>query len=304
MGGFSLIKDIYNIIPISRIKKDECMKNHTSFKIGGPVDYMLFPETEEEIAQALYFCNSNSIPVFVFGLGSNILVSDKGIRGMVIKIGNQLNKVRVAGEIVYADSGIRLSELSRKIGVLGLSGLEFAEGIPGSLGGAVSMNAGAYGGQISDLIIQVEAISPEGIKKVFSKEELDFGYRKSVFQKNNYIITSVCLSLKNSDTDAIKAKIKEYRTQRKEKQPLEYPSAGSVFKRPEGYYVGAIIEELGLKGFRIGGAAVSEKHAGFIVNLSCATADDVLKLINHIKEEVNKKYNVLLETEVKFVGEE
>jgi UDP-N-acetylmuramate dehydrogenase len=286
------------------IKVNEPMKNHTTFQIGGPVDLMVLPRNVDEIKLVLGYCQQNKLPLLVFGQGSNMLVRDKGIRGVAIKLGNNLKDIRIDGEEIYAQAGIRLAELARKAGACSLSGLEFAEGIPGSLGGAVVMNAGAYDREMKNVVLEVEAIKQSGESRVFPRDDIGFNYRTSKFQYNDFIIVAVKMQLKQGNSEAIKAKMKEYFHSRKEKQPLEYPSAGSVFKRPPGFYVGPMIEQLGLKGCKIGGAEVSTKHAGFIINSGNAKADDVLELINRIQKAAQEQFGVDLQPEIRVVGEQ
>lgn len=291
------------IFTVDRIKFNEPMKNHTTFKIGGPVDVMVFPESQEEIIAVLAYCQERNIPFFVFGMGSNLLAKDRGVRGIAIKTGPGMKTVQIRGEKICAQAGVRLSELARVAARESLSGLEFAEGIPGSLGGAVVMNAGAYGGEIKDVLVSVTAISLDGVIKEFSPEQMQMSYRSSIFQQEEHIILSVCLSLRPGNRDEILATMKEYAGRRREKQPLDLPSAGSTFKRPEGFYVGPMLDKMGLKGFRIGDAEVSTKHAGFIVNRGNATARDVLDLIACIQEKAAREYGVELQPEIHVIGE-
>ena len=283
---------------------NEPMQNHTTFKIGGPVDILVSPNSIAELKTTLKYCRINNVPLFVFGLGSNILVGDKGIRGVGLKIGNNLNEIQISGEEIYAQAGVRLSELAYTAAAHRLAGLEFAEGIPGSLGGAVVMNAGAYDAQMQDVVFAVEAISPEGESQVFSYTDIGYDYRKSVFQHNGYIVVAARMRLKKSDQHEIESKMRHYASSRREKQPLEYPSAGSIFKRPPGYFVGPMVEKLGLKGYAVGGAQVSVKHAGFIINTGNASAADVLNLIGIITTAAREKFGVTLQTEIRVVGEE
>ncbi len=285
------------------IKVDEPMKHHTTFKIGGPVDLLVLPRNTNEIQLVVSYCQQNQLPLWIFGQGSNILVRDQGIRGVAMKIGNNLKEIRVEGVEIYAQAGVRLSELARQAANNSLTGLEFAEGIPGSLGGAIVMNAGAYEGEMKDVILEVEAINPSGESLTFFSRDIGFEYRKSHFQHNSFIIVSARMRLQPGNGAAIKAKMKEYARSRREKQPLEYPSAGSVFKRPSGLFVGPMVEELGLKGYRIGGAEVSTKHAGFIVNTGNARADDVLQLIESIQKAAKEKFGVDLQPEIRIIGE-
>lgn len=293
-----------NLLSEDSVKENELMKNHTTFKIGGPVDVLVLPQTVDDIRTTINYCHKNKYPLFVFGLGSNIVVRDKGIRGVTLKIGNTLKEIQISGQEIYAQAGVRLSELARKAEANSLSGLEFAEGIPGSLGGAVFMNAGAYDGEMKDVVWEVEAISPSGEKQIFPAADLGFDYRKSVFQSNDYVIVAVKMKLKPGVQAEIRSKMREYAASRREKQPLEYPSAGSVFRRPPGYYVGPMIENMGLKGYSVGGAQVSEKHAGFIVNTGNASASDVLQLIEIIKKAAREQFGVDLQPEIRVVGEQ
>ena len=299
-----MYQDIYDIIPADRGKFDEPMAQHTTFQIGGPADIMVIPTTVEEIINVLRYCHQRDLPLFVFGLGSNILVRDKGIRGMVMKLGEGLKTVCIQGQQVYAEAGVKMADLCRMVAREGLSGLEFAEGIPGSLGGAVVMNAGAYDGEMKDVIISVSAVDLSGVRYDFSAEQLQLGYRSSIFQAGGYIVLSAQLKLEPGDPEAIFATMAEYARRRRDKQPLDMPSAGSTFKRPKGLFVGPLLEQLGLKGFQIGGAQVSTKHAGFIVNTDNASAADVMNLIQYIQETARSKLGVELHPEVKLVGEE
>lgn len=282
---------------------NEPMQNHTTFKIGGPADMMICPHTAEEIKLILTYCSSHRLPFMILGMGSNLLVRDKGIRGIVIKLGNNFSSWHIEDEQIYAQAGLRLSELAKKAAQHALTGLEFAEGIPGSLGGAVLMNAGAYGGEMQEIIFAVEAIDPVGTVRTFYHQELGFAYRQSVFQENHYTILAARMQLSSGTKEEIYARMQQHALSRREKQPLEYPSAGSTFKRPPGYFVGPMVEELDLKGCRIGGAEVSSKHAGFIVNRGGASAADVLQLINKIQLEARAKFGVNLHPEIRIVGE-
>jgi UDP-N-acetylmuramate dehydrogenase len=295
---------IYDIIPFDRVKFDEPMSKHTTFQIGGPADVMVAAGSADEIIGVLRYCRENRLPLFVLGLGSNILVRDKGIRGVVLKLGEGLKTISIKGHRVEAEAGVRMSQLCRVVAREGLSGLEFAEGIPGSLGGAVVMNAGAYEAEIKDVLASVRAVDWQGNQVNFEPDQLQLGYRSSIFQAGGYIVLSARLNLKPADPKIIMATMKDYARRRRDKQPLDMPSAGSVFKRPSGFFVGPLLEQLGLKGFRIGGAQVSDKHAGFIVNAGNATADDVLRLITHIQECARQNMGVVLHPEVKVVGEE
>ncbi len=293
-----------DILTADQIKHNVEMKHHTTFNIGGPADVLVLPHSITDICKTVTFCRENNLPFILLGQGSNVLVRDKGIRGVVIKLGNGLNRLSIAGQEIYAEAGISLSILALEAAEHGLSGLEFAEGIPGSLGGAVVMNAGAYNGEMKDLVYEVLAIDTAGNFRTFTREQMKFEYRKSIFQEGEYIVLSARLHLKAGIRDDIIKTMQDYARRRSEKQPLEHPSAGSTFRRPEGFFVGPIIEGLGLKGFTIGGAQVSSKHAGFIVNKGNATAEDVISLISYIQEKAREKHGVDLWPEIKIVGEE
>lgn len=299
-----MYSELIDLLPAERIRKNEPMKDHTSFAIGGPADLMLVTENVEELRKAVAFCHANNMKYFIFGLGSNILVRDKGIRGVVIKLGNNFNQLRVNNEQISAEAGVSLSHLAKAALQYELSGLEFAEGIPGSLGGAIFMNAGAYGGEMKDILFEVTAIDHDGTIKQYTPDEMLMSYRKSIFQLNGHIIVSAVIKLKKDKKESIKARMDDFARRRQEKQPLDYPSAGSTFKRPPNFFVGPMIEELGLKGYQIGGAQVSSKHAGFIINAGNASARDVLDLITHIQKKVKERYGVELQTEIKVIGEE
>ncbi len=296
--------ELLNILPAEIMKFNEPMKDHTTFQIGGPVDLMIFPRDREQVTRAAIWCRKQLVPLFIFGLGSNLLVREKGIRGVAVKIGSGLDKVTVEGNDIMAEAGISLAALASTAADHGLSGLEFAEGIPGSLGGAVVMNAGAYNGEMKDIISEVTVVDEQGELTTLCHQDLQFGYRRTILQDRALIVIAVRLQLTPGDRETIKSRMAELRQQRQQKQPLEMPSAGSTFRRPDGFYVGPMLEQLRLKGFAIGGAQVSEKHAGFIVNTGNATADDVLNLITYIQEQVKQRFKVDLHTEIRVVGEE
>ncbi len=298
-----MLNKLISILGESNVKCDDPMKNHTTFKIGGNADYAVFPESEEQIIAVLRLAQSENIPVTILGNGSNVLIGDRGIRGIVIIIGKNMSNFSFDKDRVTAQSGILLSRLANVIYENALTGFEFASGIPGSLGGAIYMNAGAYGEEISSLVEEVTYIDSNFSIKTIKGAECEFGYRHTFFTNKDYIITSCTLKLEKGDKTAIKAKTDDLRERRTAKQPLDKPSAGSTFKRPEGYFAGALIEESGLKGFKFGGAEISEKHAGFVVNNNGATAKDVLGIINHAQKTVKDKFGVDLEPEVKIIGE-
>ena len=283
---------------------NEPMKKHTSFKIGGPADILVQPQDADALAQVLAAARDCGVPVTILGNGSNVLVRDKGIRGLVIKIGNALKTFRQDGERLYFGAGYSLALASRKAWECGLSGMEFAVGIPGSIGGAVYMNAGAYNGEMKCVVESVRVMDMAGKAMELTAEDLQFGYRKTSLQQSGYIITEVCLKMQPGDRDAIKAMMDDFSSRRISKQPLELPSAGSMFKRPPGHFAGTLIEQAGLKGYTVGGAQVSEKHAGFVVNRGSATAADVLQLIADVRRIVMEKAGVDLHPEVLVIGEE
>ncbi len=281
-------------------KTNEPMCRHTSFNIGGPADVLVEIKDVNKIAEVLKAAKSNDVPFWVLGNGSNLLISDKGVEGAVLKICD--DSISTCGNKISCAAGVKLSRLALTAKENSLSGLEFAWGIPGTVGGAVYMNAGAYGGEIKQVISSCKTITLDGEIKTYSCDEMLLGYRTSVFKTNNEIILSAEFELVEGDKSQISTTMDDYMERRKTKQPLELPSAGSTFKRPEGHFAGALIEQCGLKGFRIGDAAVSEKHAGFTVNLGKASANDVLSLIEHIKLTVLSETGVLLEPEVIFKG--
>lgn len=303
MDKYRLEKLLTAFMPKELVRVDEPMKKHTSFKIGGPADLLLLPRGEADLVKILKICKDNEAPIFIMGNGSNLLVGDKGLRQVVIKIADNYNEVEIKGTTVVAQAGILLSTLAKKILRESLGGFEFASGIPGTLGGALAMNAGAYGGEMKDIVKGCRVLDQEGSILQLSGDELELGYRTSIIQKNNYIVLSVELELYQEDYNKIKERINELTVQRTTKQPLHLPSAGSVFKRPPGYFAGKLIQDCNLKGARIGGAQVSELHSGFIVNVGEATALDVLSLIKLIQKEVKSQFGVDLETEVKMIGE-
>ncbi len=280
---------------------DAVLKNYTSFKIGGKADLMVFPDTEEKISSLIKIINEKSYPVLVVGKGSNMLVSDSGFKGIVINT-CRFDKINLIDDTtIYCQSGASLSKLCRFALDNSLTGLEFAFGIPGTAGGAAYMNAGAYGGEMVDVLVSCEHLLPDGTKSVFIGDELDLFYRHSAYSDGNLFILSLTVKLSKGNKDDIKAKMNELMAKRKDKQPVEFPSAGSTFKRPEGYFAAALLDECGLKGYSVGDAQVSEKHAGFIINKGNASAEDVLKLIDHCQKTVMLKKGVHIEPEVKII---
>lgn len=282
----------------------EPMTKHTSFHIGGPAELMAQPQSEAELQSLLLKAAEAAVPVTLVGNGSNLLVRDKGIRGLVIKLGSMLRDIKVSGNVLTFGSGVSLAQASKKAAELGLSGMEFAVGIPGSIGGAVYMNAGAYDGEMSKVVKSVRVMDAAGEVSELSAGELDFGYRHSALQGSGKIVTSVTVELVAGDKQAIAEKMADFSNRRITKQPLELPSAGSMFKRPPGYFAGTLIDQTGLKGYTVGGAQVSTKHAGFVVNIGGATAADVLQLISDVQAKVFAAHGVHLEPEVLVLGEE
>ena len=283
-------------------EREVSMKNYTSFKVGGPAELFLSPEDAGQTAKLVRFCEKEEIPVFVLGKGSNLLVSDRGIKGAVIYTGKQCGISLVDENTVRAQSGASLAQLCTFALENSLSGLEFAYGIPGTVGGAVFMNAGAYGGEMKDVLLNSEYVSTDGTSGELDNEAMELSYRHSAYENSNLVITAASVRLAPADRNEIKSTMNDILARRKEKQPLEYPSAGSTFKRPEGNCAGALIEQCGLKGVSVGGAQVSEKHAGFIINRGGATAADILSLIKHVQARVKAQTGVSLETEIRLIG--
>ena len=283
---------------------EEPMAKHTSFRIGGPADVLAQPGNEAELAELLKRAAHHAVPVTLVGNGSNLLVRDKGIRGLVIKLSNLFSSITVESNVLTFGSGISLAMASKKAASLSLSGLEFAVGIPGTIGGAVYMNAGAYDGEMAKVVTSVQVMDRQGQSSQLKADELDFSYRHTALQNSGLIVTSVTVSLQPGEAESIKAKMDDFSQRRIAKQPLELPSAGSMFKRPVGYFAGTLIEQTGLKGYTVGGAQVSTKHAGFVVNVGGATAKDVLQLIRDVQDRVLAAQGVQLEPEVLVLGEE
>lgn len=296
-------QELAGILPESRIKTDEPMKQHTTFRTGGPADYFVMPETKEELRETVSLLKSARKPYYIVGNGSNLLISDTGYRGTVIQIYKEMSEITVNGNVIRAQAGALLSRIAGKALESGLTGFEFAAGIPGTLGGACVMNAGAYGGEMKDVLSEVLVLTPEGEFVTLSSEELEFGYRTSVIAKKGYIVLEASVLLSEGAEKEIRERMEELRKKRVSKQPLEYPSAGSTFKRPEGYFAGKLIEDAGLRGFRIGGAQVSEKHCGFVINRGDATSAEILELMRQVSARVEEQFGVVLEPEVKRLGE-
>lgn len=285
------------------IIEDEMMNKHTTFKVGGPADLYVIPRSEEELVYAIEVCKSENVPYYVIGNGSNLLVTDKGFRGVIIEVYRQMSDITVERNCITAYAGALLSKIANTALEHGLTGLEFAHGIPGTLGGAVTMNAGAYDGEMKQVLESATVIDDKGQVRTLSVEELELEYRKSIISRLGYTVIKATMCLEGSDKEAISAKMKELMQRRRDKQPLEYPSAGSTFKRPVGHFAGKLIMDAGLRGYQLGGAQVSEKHCGFVINKDHATCQDILDLIHYIQEEVKSKFDVQIEPEVKMIGE-
>lgn len=291
------------ILEDNRILEAEPMSRHTTFRIGGPAELFVVPETVDEIAKIIAVCREEAAPYFVLGNGSNLLVSDKGYRGVVVQLYRSFGKITLEGNEIHAQAGALLSGIAAVARDASLTGFEFAGGIPGTLGGAVVMNAGAYGGEMKDVLKEVTVLTPEGEILTLQADQLQMGYRTSVIKEAGYIVLEAVISLEKGNQEAIRSRMQELSGMRSSKQPLSYPSAGSTFKRPEGYFAGKLIMDSGLRGYQVGGAQVSEKHCGFVINTGNATAKDVTTLMSDVQRIVMEKFGVKLEPEVKFLGE-
>lgn len=298
-----LWEQLCGIVGSDHTYTNEPMKNHTTFRIGGPADYFVQPHSKAEIAAVIKACRDAREPYFILGNGSNLLVGDKGYRGLVIQIFKNYCDITVQGEEMRVKSGALLSKVARKALEYGLTGFEFAAGIPGTMGGAVYMNAGAYGGEIRDILKEAIVLTEELEICTVSREELELGYRTSSVAKNHWLVLEAVLLLRKGNREEIQARMEELKAQRISKQPLDYPSAGSTFKRPAGYFAGKLIMDAGLQGFSVGGAQVSAKHCGFVINTGNATAKDVTELMKAVSDTVYEKFQVRLEPEVRLLGE-
>lgn len=298
----NMINELERIVGEQNIRFNEPMSEHTTFRIGGPAKCFVIPHTAEEIGQVVTICKAEQIPFFILGRGSNLLVSDAGIEGVVIQLCQNYSGFKINGTMIKAQAGVMLHKLGNAAKEAGLAGFEFAAGIPGTLGGAVVMNAGAYGGEMKDIITSVQLMDQNGNILEKTGEEMEFDYRHSIVEEQGYIVLGAVLTLQTGDEEAIAAKMEELAAARKAKQPLEFPSAGSTFKRPEGYFAGKLIMDAGLRGYQVGGAQVSEKHCGFVINKGGATAADVMALITDVKARVYEQFQVELEPEVRLVG--
>ena len=297
----ALLERLHTLATDEQILVNEPMAKHTTMRVGGPADVLFLPDSIEEVAKALAWAGELGVPALLMGNGSNLIVRDGGVRGLVISLGERFSRIRVQGEELTAQAGASLKRVAAAAQEAGLSGLEFAAGIPGTLGGGVAMNAGAYGGQVSDVLVDAQVLL-DGEAVTLTRAEMEMGYRSTVPLKRGLPVLSARFRLTRDDPEAIAERARRFNALRREKQPLSFPSAGSVFKRPAGQFAGALIEAAGLKGLAVGGAQVSEKHAGFIINLGGATATDVLKLIAEVQRRVQAHAGVWLETEVRIVG--
>ena len=295
------LDSVTEAMPELVIRTEEPMSKHTTFRIGGAAEVFAAPDARE-LPQLLAMAKGADVPVTVIGNGSNLLVGDRGIAGLVIEIGERMSEVRIEGTILVAGAGALLSKAAQTAAAAGLGGLEFAAGIPGSVGGAVVMNAGAYGGEMKDVLQNVKVLTEEGELLILTTEELELGYRHSCVPERKYIVVEATMELAAKPEEEIRAYMAELRAKRVEKQPLEYPSAGSTFKRPEGYFAGKLIMDAGLRGYTVGGAQVSEKHCGFVINKGGATAADVRQLMQDVHDRVKEQFDVELEPEVKMIG--
>ena len=285
----------------SNVRCDEPMSSHCTFRAGGTAKYYVIPDEYTKVRDVLRLCVEENIPYYVIGNGSNLLVQDDGFDGVIIEIDSSLAEIEINGNEVVAKAGAKLSKIAVKALNESLTGFEFAHGIPGNLGGAVTMNAGAYGGEMKDVLKWVKVLDNNGEMKTLKAEELELGYRTSIIVKEKMIVLEACIELHKGNRDEIEKHMKELMAKRKEKQPLEYPSAGSTFKRPEGYFAGKLIQDAGLKGYRVGGAMVSEKHSGFVINYDNATATDIINLMKDVRKKVYEEFQVTLEPEVKIL---
>lgn len=299
----NILKELSLILNEKNIFINEMMSKHTTFRIGGPADFFVVPECVDEVCKIIKLCKEQRIPYYIIGNGSNLLVGDKGYRGIVIQIYKNMGAIKIEGNRIYAQAGSLLSKIAATSCAAELTGFEFAAGIPGTLGGAVMMNAGAYGGEMKQVLESATVLTEDGTVKTLSVAELELGYRTSIIAKKKYIVLEATICLENGNEKEIRDYMNELKEKRITKQPLEYPSAGSTFKRPDGYFAGKLIEDAGLRGFRVGGAQVSEKHCGFVVNNKGATAEEVVELMKQVSDKVEEMAGVRLEPEVKLIGE-
>lgn len=298
-----ILQSVRAILPEEQIFEREAMKNHITFRVGGEADLFLEIKTKQQLQQLLKLFYETKTEYFLLGNGSNLLVGDKGYRGVILHIGTEMSDIEVCGNRILAQAGAMLAKVANMAMNAGLAGMEFASGIPGSIGGGVMMNAGAYGGEMSQIVSLVKGFTKDGTEVSFTGEQMEFGYRSSIVKREGIVVTDVELTLKEGDADQIKAEVTRLSEERRAKQPLEYPSAGSTFKRPEGYFAGKLIMDAGLRGYQVGGAQVSEKHCGFVINKGDATAEDVRTLMTDVQDKVKAEFGVMLEPEVICLGE-
>lgn len=303
MSGLDYINRIIAAVGEKKVLRNEEMSRHTTFRIGGPADCLVQPENAGELRKILRICREEDVPYFILGNGSNLLVSDSGYRGLIIQLFRNMSGIEIDGDIITAQTGSLLTQIASAAAGAELTGFEFASGIPGTLGGACVMNAGAYGGEMKDVLVSVTAMDREGRIRTIDRDDLDLGYRHSALMDGGYIVLSAKMKLSHGEPEQIKMLMDDLRQRRTSKQPLDLPSAGSTFKRPTGYFAGKLIQDAGLRGYSVGGAQVSEKHCGFVVNTGEATARDVFRLIRHVQAEIKKDFGVDLQTEVRFLGE-
>ncbi len=303
MDNIELVKRLASISGEERVLINEPMSRHTSFKIGGPADVLVIPGEMGQLGEMVRYFAAEGIPYMIMGNGTNLLVSDKGIRGVVVKIYDNLQGFAVQGDMLEIEAGMLISKAAKLALENSLSGMEFAEGIPGTIGGAVTMNAGAYVGEMAMIAAETEYMDQEGTVITVKGEQHGFAYRTSIIQKTGGIVLKTRLKLTKDDHENIKARMEDFNFKRRNKQPLEWPSAGSVFKRPEGHFTGKLIDDCGLRGFSIGGAQISTRHSGFIINTGGASCEEVLALIRHIQDTVSREFNVQLEPEIRIIGD-
>ena len=299
----NLYKELCDAAGTQNVLADEPMSRHTTFRIGGPADYFVTASCAEEIRKIIGACRRNSTAYYIMGNGSDLLVGDKGYRGVIIQLFKRMSDIRVEGERIYVQAGALLSKTAAAACEASLTGMEFASGIPGTMGGALRMNAGAYGGEMKHIVESADVLTADGEVRTLTVEELGMGYRTSVISRNDYVALGAVLKLQRGNRDQIRARMEELKEKRISKQPLEYGSAGSTFKRPEGYFAGKLIEDAGLRGYRVGDAQVSEKHCGFVINRGNATAAEVAQLMEDVADRVEEKFGVRLQPEVKKIGE-
>ena len=298
-----LYNELLKIMSEEQVKTEEPMKNHTTFRVGGPAEFFVMPRTAEEVKKVIDLCRRESFPYYIIGNGSNLLVSDQGYRGVVLQIYKEMSCIEIEENVIVAQAGALLSAIANKALENGLTGFEFAAGIPGTLGGACVMNAGAYGGEMKDVLEEVTVLTNDGGVLILPAAHLELGCRPRIIARKGYIVLEARIQLREGEKEAIKSLMEELKDKRVSKQPLEYPSAGSTFKRPEGYFAGKLIQDAGLRGFSVGGAQVSEKHCGFVINRENATAADVAELMRQVSARVEEEFGVKLEPEVKRLGE-